>query len=161
MTEMARMTEMAPLENHMTEMAPLENHKLTAVGPGYKRAAAQLTHKTVVNQSYMMTELGCSLELERTHMRVRALLKCRILKIQIKYQIFTFYWCLRGAILVLLSFRLVAGRSSSGGGRLVLFSWFALLVRRSSRCRSRGVVRRLRLRGENSFNCLTWLPQKL
>ena len=82
MTEMAplenHMTEMAPLENHMTEMAPLENHKLTAVGPGYTRAVVQLTHKTVVNQSYMMTELGCSLELERTHMRVRALLICRI-----------------------------------------------------------------------------------
>ena len=56
----------------MSETALLENHKLMAGGPGCRRAVAQLTHKRVVNQNYMMTELGCSLELERTHMRVMA-----------------------------------------------------------------------------------------
>ena len=58
----------------MSETALLENHKQMAGGPGCRRAVAQLTHKRVVNQNYMMTELGCSLELERTHMRVMALL---------------------------------------------------------------------------------------
>ena len=69
---------------------------------------------------------------------------------------FTFYWCLRGAVLVLVSFWLIAGRRCGTGGRLILFSRFALLVRRSSRGGGGGggAVRRLRLRGENSLNCL-------
>ena len=58
----------------MSETALLENHKLMAAGPGCRRAVAQLTHKRVVSQNYMRTELGCSLELVRTHMRVMALL---------------------------------------------------------------------------------------
>ena len=61
---------------------------------------------------------------------------------------------MRGAVLVLVSFWLIAGRRCGTGGRLILFSRFALLVRRSSRGGGGGAVRRLRLRGENSLNCL-------
>ena len=68
------MTEEDLLESHMTETALPENHILMAVGPDYMRAVALLTHKMVVNQNYMTRELGCSLELERTRMRVMALL---------------------------------------------------------------------------------------
>ena len=62
------------LVTHMSETALLENHRLMAGVPGYMRAVAPLTHKTVVTQNYMRRELGCSWEPLRTHMRVMALL---------------------------------------------------------------------------------------
>ena len=71
---MVTLVTLVTLVTRMSEMALLENHKLMAAVPGYTRAVAQLTHKTVVNQNYMMRELGCSLELELEHMRVMALL---------------------------------------------------------------------------------------
>ena len=58
----------------MRAVALLGHHKLMAVGLDCMRAVALLTHKTVENQNYTMRELGCSLELERTHMRVMPLL---------------------------------------------------------------------------------------
>ena len=70
------MNQLVDCKIDMSEMALLENHTQMAGGPGYTRAVAQLTHKRVVSQNYRRTELGCSSELVRTHMRVMALLIC-------------------------------------------------------------------------------------
>ena len=139
----------------MSETALLEPHRLMAAGPGCMTAGAQPTHKRAENQNYKTKELGRSWGLLRARMRVTALLM-ENKKTLIKNTIFTFYWSWRGAILVLVRFWLVTGRSSSGGrrGRLILLSRFALLVRRGRWGGGGGVVRRLGLRGEDSFKCL-------
>ena len=66
------MNQLVDCKIDMSELALLENHTQMAGGPDYKRAVAQLTHKTAVSK---MEELGCSSGRLGTRMREMALIR--------------------------------------------------------------------------------------